>query len=271
MKRIKLFIVLISFLSVAFMQAQRKELKGQLLADGDVEGIHIQNKTAAKYAISFEDGSFTILAKANDTLSISGLKYETKNLLITKDMEDLGSFSVFLNERVNELDEVIVGEILTGSLESDLENSKAETEINFYDLGIPGNTNLPMTQNERKLHDADGGPDILSLSGGPFGGGLGVNFHKLLNRISGRTKKLREIVELDNKDKCINRLRREYESIVFENDSLANNLKNEYFMFCQEDESFKALCNENNDLKSIEFLQVKLKAYKKNRQSSTKG
>ncbi|WP_282043636.1 hypothetical protein [Winogradskyella flava] len=262
--KINVFVFLTVFLSVSFLQAQRKELKGQLVADDDIEGIHIQNKTAAKYTVSLEDGSFVILAQANDTLSISGLKYKPKEIVITKSMEDAGSFSVALVEKINELDQVIVGEILTGSLESDLENSKAKTEINFYDLGIPGNTNLPLTQNEKKLNDADGG------SWGYIGLGFGVNFHKLLNRISGRTKKLKAIVELDDRDRCINRLRREYESIVFENGSLANNLKNEYFMFCQEDESFKALCDENNDLKSIEFLQAKLKAYKKNRESATK-
>ena len=75
---------------------------------------------------------------------------------------------------------------------------------------------LPLTQNERKLHDADAGP------WGHIGLGFGVNFHKLLNKISGRTKKLKAIVDLDDRDKCINRLRRDYESIIFENDSLAN-------------------------------------------------
>jgi len=246
------------------LHAQRKDLKGQLNANGDVEGIHIQNKTAAKYTISSEDGSFVILAKEADTLFISGLKYQNQNVVITKSMTDLGSFTVQLIEKVNELDEVIVGKIYTGSLESDLQNSDAKTEINFYDLGIPGNTKKPLTQNEQKLHDADGG------SWGSVGLGFSVNFHKLLNRVSGRTKKLREIVVLDEKDKCINRLRREYEEAIFKTDSLADNLKNEYFFFCQEDEGFKALCDENNDIKAIDFLKLKLKAYKENRQTKTK-
>ncbi len=242
--------------------AQTKDLNGQLISDDEVEGLHILNKTSAKYAISNEDGSFTIPAKALDTLFISGLKYKNQELVITQSTVDVGSFSVQLIEKINELDEVIVGKILTGSLESDLENSDAKTEINFYDLGIPGYKGKPLTQNERKLHDADGG--------GPIYTGLGVNVHKLLNRISGRTKKLKEIVALDNEDKCIERLRREYEDAIFKTDTLADNLKNEYFYFCQEDEGFKSLCEENNDLKAIEFLQTKLKAYKKNRESVTK-
>ena len=113
-----------------------------------------------------------------------------QEFVITQTIVDIGNLSILLIEKINELDEVILGKILTGSLQSDLENSDAKTEIDFYDLGIPGNTNLPLTQNEQKLHDADGTP------WGSVGLGFSVNFHKLLNRVSGRTKKLRKIVEI---------------------------------------------------------------------------
>lgn len=245
-------------------QAQRKELKGQLIAEDEVEGIHILNKTATKFTISNADGSFFILAKASDTLFISSLKYQNKEVIITSLNEKEGSFSVELTEEVNALDKVIVGNMLTGSLESDSENSNAKAEVNFYDLGLPGNKKLPLTQNEQKLHDADGG------SWGHLGLGFGVNFHKLLNRISGRTKKLKAIVELDDRDKCINRLRANYESILFEKDTLTENLRHEYFLFSQEDENFLNLCKENNEIKMLEYLQQKLKAYQENRETEDK-
>ncbi|WP_299119602.1 hypothetical protein [uncultured Winogradskyella sp.] len=264
MKKTNVLFFFVVFIIALTSNAQTKDLNGQLIADDEVEGLHILNKTSAKYTVSNEDGSFVIPAKALDTLFISGLKYENQELIITQSIMDLGSFSVQLIEKINELDEVIVGKILTGSLESDLENSDAKTEINFYDLGIPGYKGKPLTQNERKLHDADAGPM------GYIGLGGSVNLHKLLNRISGRTKKLKEIVALDKEDNCIERLRREYEEAIFKTDTLADSLKNEYFYFCQEDEGFRALCEENNDLKAIEFLQTKLKAYKKNRESVTK-
>lgn len=261
MKRIKIFCSLCALLASVIISAQRKDLDGQLIAEDEVEGIHILNKSASKYDISDEDGKFVIPAKANDTIFISGLKYQVKEVIITDSMVELGSFSVVLVEKVTELDEVIVGTILTGSLESDLQNSDAEPEINFYDLGIPGYKGKPLTQNERKLHDADAGPM------GYIGLGGGVNFHKLLNKISGRTKKLKAIVELDNRNKCITRLRREFEETLFDSDTLSENLKNEYFLFCMEDQSFISLCNKNNDLKSLEYLQAKLVAYNKNRET----
>jgi len=261
-KKTKLTFSLVALIFSLLLQAQRQEIKGKLIADDDVEGIHILNKTASKYTVSNEKGEFSIEAKATDTLFISSLIYNNKEIIISKEHEDSNSIEIKLDEKVSELDKVIVGKILTGSLQSDLENSDAKTKINFYDLGIPGNTKLPLTQNEKKLHDADGG------SWGHLGLGFGVNFHKLLNKISGRTKKLKDIVELDDRDKCINRLRIDYESIIFENDTLPKNLRDEYFLFSQEDENFLNLCKKDNDIELLEFLQQKLKAYRENLDSS---
>jgi hypothetical protein len=268
-KRIEITFIVLSILFCSYSAAQRVELKGQLIANDEVEGIHILNKTAAKYDISNEKGQFIIPAKVNDTIYISGLKYIIKEVIVNTENVNTGIINVNLEEKINELDQVVVGKIFTGSLQSDIENSDAKPEINFYDLGLPGSTKLPMTQNERKLFDAGSGPTAM-IMGGPFGGGLGVNFHKLLNAISGRTKKLKNIVELDNRDKCITRLRREYETIIFENDSLADNLKTEFFLFAQETDGFLQMCNRKNDIEAIIFLKDKLKAYQFRRETEPK-
>ncbi|NRB82502.1 MAG: hypothetical protein HRU49_01795 [Winogradskyella sp.] len=265
MKKIKIFLSFTAILAISVSYAQRKELNGQLTANDDVEGIHVLNKSAAKFAISDEGGTFRILAKVNDTLFVSSLKYKNKDVVLTQAMIDAEIILIQLEEKINALDKVVVGKILTGSLQSDLENSDAKTEVNFYDLGIPGNTKLPLTQNERKLHDADAGPM------GYIGLGFGLNFHKLLNKISGRTKKLKAIVELDDRDRCINRLRADYESIIFETDSLSDRLKNEYFLFCQEGDTFLALCKEKNEMKLLEYMQQKLIQYMENRESVDKN
>ena len=269
MKRSKTFFFIAVFFILSVVNAQRKDIKGQLIAADEVEGLHILNKTAAKYTISNDDGSFLIPAKVLDTLIVSGVKYQNQEIVISTSIMELGQLNVRLIEKINELNEVVVGKILTGSLESDIENSDAEPDINFYDLGIPGFVGKPLTQNERKLFDADGG-DMVGLVGGIYGGGPSVNLNKLLNTISGRTKKLKAIVELDTRDACLQRLKSSYESFLFKNDSLAKNLRVEYFQFCQEDDEFLLLCNKNDDLKLLDFLQEKLKAYKKNRESVTK-
>jgi hypothetical protein len=74
-KKINLICFLIVISPILVHNAQRKELNGQLIAEDEVEGLHILNKTASKYAISNEDGSFVILEKVSDTLVLSGVKY----------------------------------------------------------------------------------------------------------------------------------------------------------------------------------------------------
>ena len=269
MKKIKVLVFSLVIFFCFDGIAQRVELKGQLIAEEDTEGLHILNKTAFKYDISSETGQFIIPAQEKDTIVISGLKYENKEIIITQNDIRKGLLNVQLVEKINQLDEVIVGRLFTGSLESDMENTDAKPPINFYDLGLPGSTKLPMTQNERKLLDADGGT-TASIMGGPFGGGMGVNLHKLLNTISGRTKKLRAIVALDNEDKCIKRLRRDYENILFERVDMGDNQRNEFFLFAQEANSFLAMCQRKNDIEAIDYLKKKLKQYNKQRTDSIK-
>ena len=243
--------------------SQLQPLKGIVIATDDVEGIHVLNKTSVKYTVTDTDGSFKILVKVNDTLTISSLKYETKNIKITPELLAQNNLNVFLSERITQLDEVVIGKILTGSLMSDLDNLDVKAKINAEDLGIPGYFGKPKTLNERKLADADGG-GWGSVSGGPYGGGVGLNFHKILNRISGRTKKLKERVARDNKDKCRIRLKKEFQNRIFENEKLTQAQQADYFYFCMDAPNFQDICSTDDFQKIEQFLQKKLRIYKAN-------
>ena len=63
MKTIKFLSFFIAFIITLAINGQNKDLNGQLIANDEVEGIHILNKTASKYTISNADGSFIISAK----------------------------------------------------------------------------------------------------------------------------------------------------------------------------------------------------------------
>lgn len=235
--------------------AQLKNLKGSIIANDEVEGIHILNKTTVKYTVTDTDGSFNILAKVNDTLTISSLKYKTKIVVITADIVLKNTIKIYLTEKVNQLNEVVVGKVLSGSLSSDMSNFGEDTEVNFYDLGIPGYIGKPKTLPERKLADADGG------SWGSVGIGFSLNFHKLLNRISGRTKKLKQLVVLDEKDKCQKKLKEQYSKAIFESEEVPEALIADYFYFCMDDLNFTGICERNDPTEIIPFLKEKLKAY----------
>lgn len=250
-------VILIFCLSIGFFASgQLLDLKGKVIGVGNVDGLHVLNKTALKYTVTDENGAFVIPAKINDSIVFSGLTYKIKEIRVTKEMISKNNVEVVLIEDITQLDEINVGKILTGNIGSDLRNLDIKEDVNFYDLGIPGYTGKPKTIEERKLADADGG--------GPIYTGLGVNFHKLLNRISGRTKRLKAQVDLDEKDRCMKRMKAFYSESLFKNEALTQAQQADYFYFCMDDETFKDICQRNNPTEVIPFLNLKLSDYKKN-------
>ena len=91
-----------------------------------------------------------------------------------------------------------------------------------------------------------------------------------LNKISGRTKRLKTHVRIEANEKCINYFKDEYSKALFEKEPLDEVFIEEYFQFCEDDPVFTQLCSSGNALKTIEFLQNKLKIYKNNLQISHK-
>ena len=253
--------IILFFLSSILSYAQLQNIKGLVVAKGEVEGVHVLNKSSVKYTVTDTDGSFDIPVKLNDTLVFSALKYKIKEVIINSSILAKQFLTVKLEEKINELDEVVVGKILTGNIGSDIGNLDLKEDVNFYDLGIPGYTGKPKTIPERKLADADAG------NWGYIGLGFGVNVHKLLNRISGRTKKLKAIVDIDERDRCMKRMKRFYSESLFENEELTQAQQAEYFYFCMDDSVFKVTCERNDPTEVIPFLNKKLKAYKENLQS----
>ena len=74
-------IVLLFFFTL--IQAQTREFSGIVKADGNVEGIHIINKTSYRYATTDKSGGFIIQAKLSDSLYFSSIQYTPKIVVIT--------------------------------------------------------------------------------------------------------------------------------------------------------------------------------------------
>ncbi|MCC1483946.1 carboxypeptidase-like regulatory domain-containing protein [Winogradskyella immobilis] len=232
-----------------FVTAQLKTLKGKVVADDDVENIHVLNKSALKFTTTNTDGTFEILVKVTDTLTISSLKYQLEEVVITTEILNIGYIQVSLTEKVNQLDQVVIGKILTGNLDSDINNLDVKTDINFYDLGIPGYTGKLPTLAERKLIAATG-------SGG------GVSIVGLINAITGKTKYYKSLVKLERRERCLNQLKDAYSESIFENKKMVDSLKLQYFEYAADDSNFESICKEKGSLNQLEFLIQKLKDFK---------
>jgi len=230
------------------ISAQTKNIKGEIIASGDLVGIHIINKTASKYTITNDFGEFLISAKLNDTIVVSGIQYVSKEILVTDVIMQTKAVNVNLEDDINFLDEVVVGKILTGSLMTDIENSDAKRELNFYDLGIPGYTGPKKTQSERRLYEAQTGGGIIPLN-------------PLLNWISGRTKRLKEQIEREELEQAIAETKAKFSKSIFGDNTYSETWQNEYFYFCGDDPKFKELFDIGIDINILSFLKSKLEAF----------
>lgn len=243
-------------MSCTICNTQSVNLKGQVTASGDLDGIHILNITAQEYTITNASGAFEVPVRLNDTIFVSSVQYTPQHIVVTSSIFDLKFMEVILTDRVNELDEVVVGKILTGNLLTDIENSDAKRDINFYDVGIPGYVGKPKTQKERRLYEADAGKSIVIA---PLF--IGINIHKILNKISGRTKTLKKAVLLEKQIECMNRMKSEFSDLLFEDYKIEDNLKVDFFYYIAEDPKFNELCQSDNSLTTYEFLLKKLYLY----------
>lgn len=246
------------------MMGQTTTINGQIIADDDVDGIHILNNTSSTFTISNSKGEFSIAVKLHDTLMFSGVSYDVKEVIVGQDLINSKSITIYLIEKINVLDEVVVGKILTGNLSSDLTSSGVERDVNFFDLGIPGYVGKPKTQSERRLYDADHGKYVYYT-----GLGLSINVNKILNKVSGRTKEFEHRVYLETKDKCLSKVKSNLSEVLFKTHALEEHLKTEFFYFCADDTQFDTLCIINNDFKTLEFLRDKLISFKSNLQTKS--
>lgn len=254
----KILYCLILF-SCGVLHSQSVVLSGNVIAEDDVEGIHILNKSNNQNTVTNQRGAFEILAGISDTLEVSGIMYDPIKIIVSAKHINDKYIAVRLDKKINLLDEVIVGKILTGSLDSDISNTETET-LDLQKLGVPGYYGKQLTQAERRLADATGGKNF-SVGGGMGGAGVGFNLNPFLNRISGRTKKLKNHVVLDNQRTYIEKLKSQYSDQLFENHNLTEGQKNEFFYYCSDNEEFNALIKQQNDALVLNFLLNKLESF----------
>ena len=160
-------------LLIPIISLGQSTLNGELTNLEDVEGIHVFNKTYHKYTITDASGKFKIPVRINDTVAFSGIQYDLKIVVITKELLKSSILTVALNTKVNELDEVYLGYRLTGSLGIDAKYIETEVPMeialtnSFRGLGMYSGTLSSDGQSRVKnqVLSSGGGGNILGLIG----------------------------------------------------------------------------------------------------------
>ena len=120
MLRIRVTLLFIVVLGINKMHAQSVEIMGKVLSSIEVENIHVINRAAQQFTITNTQGEFKINVSLNDTLMFSSIQHKTKHVVVDATIMALKTYVVLLEEQINELDEVLVGKVLTGDLISDI-------------------------------------------------------------------------------------------------------------------------------------------------------
>jgi len=201
----KFHLTLVLLLSSGFLfsqDIQEKIIEGYIRNNNNfsIEGIHVLNNSNGEATITNTDGRFKIKASLNDEIVFSGIQFARKKIILNKELFDSVLLNVWLDEFVNELDEVIVNSSgLSGNILDDLRNSGISDQYNVDDFGIPG---FKGVRKERILTDQEVLTMFLLM---PLTGGMDVDF--IYKSISGyydmKRKEIKYISEIKLTDRII--------------------------------------------------------------------
>jgi hypothetical protein len=258
LKKAKTLILVAGFFFFQITWSQTVMIQGQIKSTNEVENIHVINKSERKFTITNSKGEFKISAKVNDTLVVSSIQNKLKTLVVEIEHVLTKKILISLEEQINQLDEVVVGKILSGNLLKDMNNIEGEA-VTANSLGIPSYQGRLLTQSERKLKEAS---DFQSTIG--FGGSVGII--PIINAITGRTKALKNNVKLERKESLMYQIKARLSDGLFVDNPLDENYIMDYFYFVSDDKDFTTICAYKSDLEILVFLKEKLIQYKSNQE-----
>ena len=241
--------VLLLFSSSLFSQIFHKEIKGLVLSDSlDVDGILVVNKNSNKSTVTNKEGFFIIDARKNDTINFSAIQFKFKQQIITQDIYEKEELIIKLDEKVNELPEVVIKpHNLSGNLMQDLEKINTDDIVNGVTMGLPNATVTMPTQSERKLYAAT----AWNVQG------TSVSLDPIINAISGRTKTLKKRVNLEDKDEFVEKILMDFgEDFFVIGLQIPENRIQEFLSFSSSQQRFSRVAKSGNAFDLTRFLEA---------------
>lgn len=262
--RNNLLIVFFLFSLVSFSQKERvKILRALVVSDSiPVERVTVTNVTAETVVITDDLGQFTIFAKEDDVIMITGVAFETKQIVVkSSDFEEM-IMKIHITEKVNQLDEVNIGPYkLSGDLVYDAKRIKVKPAfkvelepIDWSNIEITGVKprvdNMFMPNHMKPL----GGVDFIKVGG---------MFVDLLKGNSKNTIKIdkRVITATDFETEIKNRFSDDF---FLTNFKVSKEQKILFINYCYSDEvNNKKLLEFQNSLLLIEYMIAKSETFRK--------
>lgn len=226
--KVKMKFWLTLFFQIAFLcntkGQQQKEImiSGKtILNENGVEGVFVKNESSNETTNSDTDGRFTIKCQLGDIIYFSYLITETIRKKISTKEYQSNNLLVTMTSKTIDLNEVIIN----------------KNAITAEKIGIIPENQKKYTAAERRLKTAGDFKPIHLLS--ILGGTLPLD--PIINKITGRTKRLKKELEIEKKERLFNRLK-----ALYKDDFYVVNLKIPKIYV----DAFRYFCIENQSLVS---------------------
>lgn len=276
-QRVKFLVLLVIVLSsyAVFCQENNHQLHGKIKnVNNDVSNILIVNLNSKNSTITDSLGLFAIEVRVRDSLRFSAVQYLTKDIIVTDSILNEELIVIGLVENIIDLNEVTVTPYnLSGKIDLDIQGLGIKPAVTSSTLGLPNSDVVKMTQSERLLLEADRGKYVRLQTTEDYGKviqilgyatvSIIVNTHKIMNRVSGRTKSLEEMVARDESMALEKEI-----TDKFSRESISESFKiplqeiDGFLTFCLAQNDFSELLQAQNSVIIWEYLQVKSVEFK---------
>ncbi|WP_350292982.1 carboxypeptidase-like regulatory domain-containing protein [uncultured Croceitalea sp.] len=219
----------------------RQILRGQVIYRGsNVANENVINSNTEMATITNDDGRFAIRVKIGDQLVFTAVNYQLMVVKITQELLDKNRLVVEVNEKVTELDEVVVSP----------ENQEKFLEVNnekFKDFE----------------YEIDRGTEVQNVAQSQIERGMrdGINFVNIFKAIFNSKNKNKE----DEREplKVSDVMRQVYDDEFFVSDlKLPQDKIDAFLLYCDDKMGSQSLLRKENEFQLIDFLVTNSKTFK---------
>lgn len=222
------------------VQAQevRRELKGKVAAEDGrvgVSGVFVINTVAGTETKTDSEGEFSLLVKVGDRIAVYGKNIKVRNFTVNALWFQEQPFILAVADEGTQLKEVVINDTLSAA-----------------SLGIVPRGQKHYTQMERKMYATGDfrAKDLLKILYG------GMPFDPLINKISGRTRQVKQELATERKAAAADRLGNTYsQQMLIEELKIPEEYVEGFMFYAVEDKELAdALARKNFEL--ARFLLV---------------
>lgn len=226
-------------------QAQAQKFKGKIFGDQEVEAVQVLNKSTTIFTLTSKKGEFDIPAKSGDTIVFSALQYAEVTLILkAKDL--LYPAKIYLKPVTYSLDEVLIGNTLSGLLYQDIDFVKLVKPITMQGEGLPAFEGIPIEKIPPIYK-------IYQLS--PVG--ISIDVEAAYKLHTGYYRKLKEKRRLEAENKVIQDIIKYYSAdFLIKEYEIDAPLLEDFVLFCIEQQSLSHLFALNRHAQVLEVMRI---------------